>query len=108
MAPITYISTILLIVASLGQAQGRPPGGAADITKRNTVPDGYEAKPYYPTPKGGWISSWADAYAKAEKVVASMTLAEKVNLTSGVGLYMVRSSQTRLRRNLAILMVTNG
>lgn len=41
--------------------------------------------PYYPAPPGGWVSSWVAAYAKAQVVVANMTLAEKVNLTTGTG-----------------------
>ena len=57
--------------------------------KRDSVPSEYVAAPYYPTPKGGWVSNWTAAYAKAEAVVSSMTLAEKVNLTSGTGLLMV-------------------
>ncbi|TVY84347.1 putative beta-glucosidase F [Lachnellula suecica] len=60
----------------------------ATIEKRDDVPAGYVAPPYYPTPKGGWVGSWTDSYAKAAKVVANMTLAEKVNLTSGTGLLM--------------------
>ncbi len=42
----------------------------------NSVPAEYVASPYYPTPLGGWSSSWTAAYAKAAKVVANMTLAE--------------------------------
>jgi beta-glucosidase len=57
-------------------------------SKRDDVPAGYVASPYYPTPKGGWVSSWSEAYAKAQKVVANMTLAEKVNMTTGTGLLM--------------------
>jgi beta-glucosidase len=61
---------------------------AAALEKRDSVPAGYVAAPYYPTPKGGWVSDWAAAYAKAKIVVANMTLAEKVNLTSGIGYMM--------------------
>ncbi|OJJ86130.1 beta-glucosidase [Aspergillus glaucus CBS 516.65] len=50
--------------------------------------DGYAAIPYYPAPKGGWVSSWSDAYEKAQQVVSNMTLAEKVNLTTGTGIFM--------------------
>jgi hypothetical protein len=60
------------------------------LTKRESVPAGYDALPYYPTPQGGWVSSWTAAYAKAAAVVANMTLAEKVNLTTGTGLFYVR------------------
>ena len=49
---------------------------------------GYVAAPYYPTPHGGWIEAWANAYAKAQALVEQMTLAEKTNITAGTGLYM--------------------
>lgn len=60
--------------------------------KRDAVPAGYVAAPYYPTPPGGWVAEWEDSYAKAQLVVGNMTLAEKVNLTSGTGYLMVRGS----------------
>ena len=65
----------------------------SSFTKRDPVPPGYVSPPYYPTPKGGWVAEWATSYAKAQLVVANMTLAEKVNLTTGTGLYMVGPSQ---------------
>lgn len=55
----------------------------------STVPTGYTAESYYPAPRGGWVAEWADSYAKAQLVVEKMTLAEKVNLTTGTGVYMV-------------------
>lgn len=58
------------------------------LTKRDDVPAGYVAAPYYPAPKGGWSADWTAAYAKAQDVVSKMTLAEKVNLTTGTGLLM--------------------
>ncbi|KAK3325525.1 glycosyl hydrolase family 3 N terminal domain-containing protein [Apodospora peruviana] len=58
------------------------------VLPRDAVPDGYVAAPYYPTPHGGWLASWTDSYAKAEALVAKMTLAEKTNITGGVGIYM--------------------
>lgn len=67
-----------------GEVQRR--GG---LEQRDSVPAGYDAKPYYPAPKGGWDSSWAASYEKARAVVSNMTLAEKVNVTSGVGYLMV-------------------
>ncbi|RDL40699.1 Beta-glucosidase [Venustampulla echinocandica] len=60
----------------------------AMLEKRNPVPAGYDAPPYYPAPKGGWVADWSAAYSKAQKVVANMTLAEKVNLTTGTGFLM--------------------
>ncbi|KAL3601803.1 hypothetical protein FPOAC2_06078 [Fusarium poae] len=50
--------------------------------------DGFIAAPYYPAPYGGWVEDWADSYARAKKLVDSMTLAEKTNITSGTGIYM--------------------
>lgn len=67
-----------------------PPSSDETIVKRDSVPAGYVAAPYYPAPKGGWVSSWSTAYAKAQTVVAQMTLAEKVNLTTGIGELMGR------------------
>lgn len=59
--------------------------GVNFIGARDAVPAGYTAAPYYPTPPGGWVSNWTAAYAKAQVMVANMTLAEKVNLTTGSG-----------------------
>ncbi|CAG8210200.1 unnamed protein product [Penicillium olsonii] len=50
--------------------------------------EGYESPPYYPTPPGGWIADWSEAYSKAQHIVGNMTLAEKVNLTTGTGFFM--------------------
>jgi hypothetical protein len=61
--------------------------GAA-IEKRDDVPAGYVAAPYYPAPYGGWVADWADSYAKAKTLVDRMTLAEKTNITAGTGIYM--------------------
>ena len=61
----------------------------AKVVAQDAVPAGYVAKPYYPTPSGGWIPEWKASYAKASAVVGNMTLAEKVNLTSGTGYFMV-------------------
>jgi hypothetical protein len=58
---------------------------ASTLNARDNVPAGFVAAPYYPAPPGGWVSSWSASYAKAKLVVASMTLAEKVNLTTGTG-----------------------
>jgi hypothetical protein len=99
MARITYFSVLLLTLTSFSLSLVRTPNFAADINraqqlqgsskdKRDSVPAGYVAAPYYPAPPGGWVSSWAAAYAKAQKVVANMTLAEKVNLTTGTGMSM--------------------
>lgn len=84
------LAIVVLAVASV-QVQAELSEGIAydPLAKRDSVPAGYDARPYYPTPQGGWIASWTAAYAKAAAVVANMTLAEKVNLTTGTGLYFV-------------------
>ena len=43
--------------------------------------------PWYPTPPGGTVSSWAESYAKAAKMVEQMSLPEKVNITTGTGTF---------------------
>jgi beta-glucosidase len=60
------------------------------LNERDAVPAGYNALPYYPAPNGGWASQWQQSYAKAQALVANMTLAEKTNITSGTGQYMGR------------------
>lgn len=98
MAIITRASAVLTLV-SLASCLVSQPDFASEadriqglqanpIAERDPVPAGYVAAPYYPTPPGGWVSSWSASYAKAQAVVANMTLAEKVNLTTGTGLLM--------------------
>lgn len=53
-------------VYSTGQANGQSP-------------------PWYPTPRGGTLSSWQKSYDKAAKLVERMSLVEKVNITTGTG-----------------------
>lgn len=92
MAIMQWLFAITVFTAVLNQVQGKYSEEVIHdpIAKRDSVPAGYDAKPYYPTPQGGWASSWTAAYAKAAAVVANMTLAEKVNLTTGTGIYFVR------------------
>jgi hypothetical protein len=49
----------------------------------------YASPPYYPTPKGGWVSDWTASYEKARVLVNKLTLAGKVNITTSVGWQMV-------------------
>ncbi|KAI5860030.1 glycoside hydrolase family 3 protein [Durotheca rogersii] len=55
---------------------------AESIGKRDLA----TSEPHYPSP---WMNpdtkGWQDAYAKAKEFVSQLTLAEKVNLTTGVG-----------------------
>ncbi|KAI1497586.1 glycoside hydrolase family 3 protein [Biscogniauxia marginata] len=71
---------LLLLVASTS---------ASVIQRRDPVPEGYVAAPYYPAPYGGWADDWSESYDKAVELVSQMTLAEKVNITAGTGLFMV-------------------
>ncbi|KAI1380130.1 glycoside hydrolase family 3 protein [Hypoxylon crocopeplum] len=43
-----------------------------------------QSPPVYPSPNGTGSGDWADAYSKAQALVAQMTLEEKVNLTGGI------------------------
>jgi beta-glucosidase len=93
-----YIFVSLALLSLAWALVSRPDfaGQAAEVRKlqgssiaaRDAVPNRYVAAPYYPTPPGGWVASWSEAYAKAAKVVQNMTLVEKVNLTSGTGYLM--------------------
>lgn len=53
-------------------------------TYKQTPPDG-QSPPWYPTPRGGTVTQWGRSYDKAAKLVRNMTLAEKVNITTGTG-----------------------
>ncbi|KAI2639949.1 glycoside hydrolase family 3 protein [Hypomontagnella submonticulosa] len=56
---------------------------AADVVNKRDLA---HSEPHYPSP---WMNptaqGWEDAYAKAKEFVSQLTLAEKVNLTTGVG-----------------------
>lgn len=53
------------------------------------IAEEYTIKQYYPSIDGGMIASngdgWAEAYKKARQFVSNLSIAEKVNLTSGIG-----------------------
>lgn len=51
---------------------------------KNGLIDG-QSPPWYPTPLGGTVSTWAKSYEKAHKLVQQMSLVEKVNVTTGTG-----------------------
>ncbi|KAI0196496.1 putative beta-glucosidase 1 precursor [Xylaria flabelliformis] len=63
---------------------------AAALDSRDPVPAGFASPPYYPAPYGGWDGDWSDAYEKAVALVSRMTVAEKINITAGTGIYMGR------------------
>ncbi|KAK4139960.1 glycoside hydrolase superfamily [Dichotomopilus funicola] len=60
-------------------------GGAFAYKKYQEEPPYGQSPPWYPAPKGGIAKTWAASYDKAAKMVAKMTLAEKVNVTTGTG-----------------------
>lgn len=47
-----------------------------------------ESPSYYPTPQGGSDKRWQDHYKKAAEMVSKMSLAEKINITTGTGWQM--------------------
>lgn len=51
---------------------------------KNGLIDG-QSPPWYPSPLGGTVSTWAESYKKAHKLVEQMSLVEKVNITTGTG-----------------------
>lgn len=63
-------------------------GGAMVYNKFKQPPRYGLSPPWYPTPKGGFSTSWADSYKKAALMVEKMTLTEKVNVTTGTGWMM--------------------
>ncbi|KAL2814484.1 putative beta-glucosidase F [Aspergillus granulosus] len=84
MAPIRWLPLALLAIAtpcSLASPVGVP------LETRASDGEAF-SPPYYPAPSGGWVSNWAEAYEKAHRIVSNMTLAEKVNLTTGTGIFM--------------------
>ncbi|KAJ3544533.1 hypothetical protein NM208_g2991 [Fusarium decemcellulare] len=66
------------------------------VPEKRATAEGYYALPYYPAPYGGWVDDWAGSYQKAKKLVDSMTLAEKTNITAGTGLFMGKDSVRKL------------
>jgi hypothetical protein len=78
------IVSVLFAITVLSAASN----GSTDPEKRHSPPPGYHVPAYYPAPYGGWVDEWKESYGKAKKLVDSMTLAEKVNITSGTGIFM--------------------
>ncbi|KAI1068150.1 hypothetical protein LB507_004296 [Fusarium sp. FIESC RH6] len=59
--------------------------GAFAWNKIKTPPVDGQSPPWYPSPKGGTSKNWEKSYELAAKLVGKMTLAEKVNITTGTG-----------------------
>ncbi|KAK5636910.1 hypothetical protein RRF57_012622 [Xylaria bambusicola] len=63
-------------------------GGLFAFKKYKEAPPDGLSPPWYPTPKGGTTKRWAESYKKASKMVAKMSLPEKVNASTGTGWMM--------------------
>ncbi|KAK5993956.1 putative beta-glucosidase F [Cladobotryum mycophilum] len=50
-----------------------PYADVSNIEIKAFTPDGVYVPPYYPAPYGGWVDDWRESYAKAKKLVDSMT-----------------------------------
>ncbi|KAJ5773338.1 hypothetical protein N7457_008234 [Penicillium paradoxum] len=87
MAPWAHLALVSLLTPLL-LASPVPDESESTTQLQARAKDGYESPPYYPTPPGGWIPDWSEAYSKAHRLVSNMTLAEKVNLTTGTGFFM--------------------
>lgn len=59
--------------------------GAFAWKKIRAPPTFGQSPPWYPSPKGGSSKNWEKSYSLAAQVVGKMTLAEKVNITTGTG-----------------------
>ncbi|KAK4061828.1 CAZyme family GH3 [Trichoderma harzianum] len=75
-AVLVVVAIIIMLLAA---------GGAFGYKKLKIRPLDGKSPPWYPTPRGGSVHQWADSYKKAAEMVANMTLAEKVNITTGTG-----------------------
>ncbi|EEP78747.1 hypothetical protein UREG_03593 [Uncinocarpus reesii 1704] len=80
---ILAVGTVLAVLGGLGRL-----GDLGEQKDDPNAPKDGLSPPWYPTPKGGTTSSWAESYSKAQTMVKSMTLTEKVNITTGVGWQM--------------------
>jgi beta-glucosidase-like glycosyl hydrolase len=73
----------LVIIVGIWIALGA--GGLVVYKKLKEAPPDGLSPPWYPSPKGGIAKSWEASYKKASAMVSRMTLAEKVNVTTGTG-----------------------
>lgn len=78
----SYIASCLLIITVVVSVIG---GSGYWVWKTGQSQINGQSPPWYPTPRGGALSSWQVSYDKARKLVERMTLTEKVNITTGTG-----------------------
>lgn len=76
----TCVAICVLVIAIVAGSIG----GTGYWAYRVQLIDG-QSPPWYPSPHGGTVESWQNSYKKAQEMVDKMSLAEKVNITTGVG-----------------------
>ncbi|KAJ6787866.1 hypothetical protein PWT90_07154 [Aphanocladium album] len=76
-------ATKLLSVATAGWAVASAAAAASDGVITNDTYFYGQSPPVYPSPEMSSSGAWAEAQAKAQKLVSQMTLEEKVSLTGG-------------------------
>ena len=69
------LSILLICLSILANASPTP--------REKRQETAWNSPSYYPAPRGGWVPDWADSYRYAAAIVSGMTLAEKVNVTTG-------------------------
>ncbi|OAA60357.1 beta-glucosidase 1 precursor [Niveomyces insectorum RCEF 264] len=82
---LVVIGTVLVLVGA---------GGGFVYRQLGVEPPYGQSPPWYPSPRGGEARTWAASYDKAAQMVRRMTLAEKVNVTTGTGWQMGRAVGT--------------
>ncbi|KAM0417408.1 hypothetical protein ACHAPT_012557 [Fusarium lateritium] len=76
---LTVVAVVVVIWAIISAL------GAFAWKKIKTPPAFGQSPPWYPSPKGGSSKNWEKSYSLAAQLVGKMTLAEKVNITTGTG-----------------------
>jgi beta-glucosidase-like glycosyl hydrolase len=76
----TCVAICVLVIALVAGSIG----GTGYWAYRLQLIDG-QSPPWYPSPRGGTVDNWQQSYEKAKEMVDRMSLAEKVNITTGVG-----------------------
>nr|AAB67972.1 beta-glucosidase [Coccidioides posadasii] len=109
MSPTIWIATLLYWFAFQARKSVAAPPGVGALDDRAELPDGFHSPQYYPAPRG-LGAGMEEAYSKAHTVVSKMTLAGKVNLTTGTGFLMALVGQTgsALRFGIPRLCLQDG
>ncbi|KAF2858272.1 glycoside hydrolase family 3 protein [Piedraia hortae CBS 480.64] len=78
-------SFLALLPLTAAQAPFSNSSGSSNSSGVDGARDWQTSPPSYPSPWGSGMGDWAASYAKARAFVSKLTLAEKVNLTTGTG-----------------------